>query len=71
MFWYSWVAASFLKAYLHVASQSDFLPQDQGELSLLLDLYLLEKAIYEVDYEITRRPDWVHVPLQGLVQLLG
>jgi len=71
MFWYSWVAASFLKAYLHVASQGDFLPQDQGELSLLLDLYLLEKAIYEVDYEVTHRPDWVHVPLQGLVQLLG
>jgi maltose alpha-D-glucosyltransferase/alpha-amylase len=71
MFWYSWVVASFLKAYLHVASHSDFLPQDREELGLLLDLHLLEKALCEIDYEIASRPDWVHVPLQGLMQLLS
>jgi maltose alpha-D-glucosyltransferase / alpha-amylase len=70
-FWYTWVSVAFLKAYLSAAKEEAFLPRDPMELQVLLDAYLLGKAIYEVGYELNNRPDWVKVPLQGLLQLLA
>ena len=69
-FWYTWVSATFLNSYLGVIRQSDLLPSDLEELKILLDAYLLEKAVYEVEYELNNRPDWVQVPLQGILQLI-
>ena len=70
-FWYTWVSVAFLKAYLSVAKEKPFLPADPTEVQLLLDVYLLEKGMYELGYELNNRPDWVKVPLQGLLQLLS
>jgi hypothetical protein len=42
----------------------------QEELRILCDLHLLEKAIYELGYELEHRPDWVRLPLRGILQLL-
>ncbi|MEN9231499.1 MAG: maltose alpha-D-glucosyltransferase [Thermostichus sp. DG02_5_bins_236] len=70
-FWHRWVCAGFLAEYLQVASQSAFLPHNLQELEVLLDAYLLEKAIYELGYELNNRPDWVEIPLRGILQLLG
>jgi maltose alpha-D-glucosyltransferase/alpha-amylase len=70
-FWYTWVSVAFLKAYLSAAQEKPFLPRDPSEIQVLLDAYLLEKAIYELGYELNNRPDWVKVPLQGLLQLLA
>ena len=39
-------------------------------MQVLLDAHLLDKAVYEVGYELNNRPDWVSVPLQGLLDLL-
>jgi maltose alpha-D-glucosyltransferase/alpha-amylase len=69
-FWYMWVAAVFLKAYLQAASGASFLPQARDELEVLLDIYLLEKAFYELKYELNNRPDWVRIPLRGILELL-
>ena len=69
-FWYTWVSVAFLKAYLAVAKDEHFLPKDPIELQVLLDAYLLEKAVYELGYELNSRPDWLKVPLRGLLQLL-
>jgi maltose alpha-D-glucosyltransferase / alpha-amylase len=69
-FWYTWVSVAFLKAYLAVAKDEPFLPKDPIELQVLLDAYLLEKAVYELGYELNNRPDWLKVPLRGLLQLL-
>jgi maltose alpha-D-glucosyltransferase/alpha-amylase len=69
-FWHFWVCAVFLKAYLDVAGQGNFLPAIKEELRMLLDLYLLEKSVYELGYELNNRPDWVKIPLQGIRQLL-
>jgi len=70
-FWHLWVCVAFLRAYLDVAGDGNFLPRMEEELRMLLDLYLMEKAVYELGYELNNRPDWVHIPLQGIRQLLG
>jgi maltose alpha-D-glucosyltransferase / alpha-amylase len=68
--WHLWVSAAFLKSYLRVAGSSAFLPQAEDELELLLKAFLLEKAVYELGYELNNRPDWVRLPMQGILQLL-
>jgi maltose alpha-D-glucosyltransferase/alpha-amylase len=70
-FWWTWVSAAFLKSYLAVVKEAPFLPNDPTDLQILIDIYLLEKAIYELGYELNSRPDWVKVPLQGILQLVG
>jgi maltose alpha-D-glucosyltransferase/alpha-amylase len=69
-YWQELVSVAFLKAYLEVAGNSPFIPRSREELALLLDLYLLEKAIYELGYELNNRPTWVAIPLDGVSQLL-
>ena len=69
-YWQKWVSATFLKTYLEVSGNSNFIPQDREELALLLDLYLLDKAVYELGYELNNRPSWVRIPLDGISQLL-
>ncbi len=68
--WYFWTAATYLKAYLAVASTGKFLPDQPEELETLLNAYLLEKAVYELGYELNNRPDWVQIPLEGIVHSL-
>lgn len=41
------------------------------ERSLLLDAYVLDKALYEVAYELANRPDWAHIPLKAVEEILG
>ena len=70
-FWYIWISSFFLKAYLQVAGHEDFLPRSRKELQILLDTYLLEKAFYELSYELNNRPEWVLIPLKGIQQLVN
>ncbi len=69
--WRAWVSAAFLKAYLATVAPAGILPDDPDELARLLDLHLLEKAVYELGYELDNRPDWVVIPARGLEELLG
>jgi maltose alpha-D-glucosyltransferase / alpha-amylase len=68
--WNGWVASAFLHGYLAVAKEGSFLPHTREELEVLLDVYLLEKAIYELGYELNNRPDWVKLPLLGILSLM-
>jgi maltose alpha-D-glucosyltransferase/alpha-amylase len=68
--WYLWVSATFLKSYLELMSNTPILPQNREVVRIILDAYLLEKAIYELNYELNNRPDWVGLPLQGILQIL-
>lgn len=70
-FWYRWTSSVFLKAYLDVTVRGGFLPSTGEELQLLLDVYLLEKAIYELGYELNNRPAWVKIPVRGILQRMS
>jgi maltose alpha-D-glucosyltransferase/alpha-amylase len=69
-FWQRWVSAEFLKSYLHKVGETRFIPGSRSELRILLGALLLEKAVYELSYELNNRPEWVEIPLRGIRQLL-
>jgi len=69
--WHTWVSAAFLNAYLKTQDISPVTPVNKADLQTLLDAYLLEKAVYELGYELNNRPDWVRIPLQGILDLLS
>ncbi len=70
-YWYTWVSVAFLTAYLDMVKETGLLPDDPDQLKILLDAYILDKAVYEINYELNNRPDWVKVPFQGILQLMG
>ena len=69
-YWYVWVSAVFLHTYLDIIKPTGLVPEDPAQLKTLLDAFLLEKALYEVGYELNNRPDWVNLPLQGILDIL-
>ncbi|NQV26177.1 MAG: hypothetical protein HQ518_17620 [Rhodopirellula sp.] len=69
-FWYECAAAAFSVAYKDTAEGQSFLPADWEDYEKLLDLFLIEKVLYELRYEINNRPDWVKIPLAGLNAVL-
>jgi maltose alpha-D-glucosyltransferase/alpha-amylase len=69
-FWVLWTSVAFLQTYTDVTRNSDLLPLDAANRQALLDVFLLEKALYEVRYELNNRPAWVGVPVKGVRQLL-
>ena len=69
-FWYACSAASFLSGYLSVAAGATFLPSSREQLRTLLDAFMLEKALYEIRYELNNRPDWLQVPVKGILGLI-
>jgi predicted trehalose synthase len=58
-------------AYRRGASRSAWWPADADEERRLLAAFTLDKAVYELAYEIANRPDWVEVPLGALERLTG
>jgi maltose alpha-D-glucosyltransferase/alpha-amylase len=69
-FWHIWVSAMFLRGYMEVASKAAFLPPSREDLEVLLNSFLLEKAIYELGYELNNQPDWVKILLRGIRQVM-
>ncbi len=68
--WYAAVRDVFLDGYLKAAGNASFVPEERRQLDDLLSVYTIEKAIYEADYELNNRPDWLHIPLNGLNTIL-
>ena len=66
----SWEEASveaFWQAYLEAIGDCPCVPAEREQALALLNLFKLEKALYELRYELDNRPDWVSVPLRGLL----
>ena len=68
--WYEAARSAFLAGYAAVADKAAFWPPTDEERDLLLDAHLIEKALYELGYELNNRPSWVGVPLRGILQLV-
>ena len=69
-YWYAQASSSFLRGYFTAAAPAGFITPDATELRELMDAYLLEKALYELGYELNNRPTWTAIPLQGVLELL-
>jgi maltose alpha-D-glucosyltransferase / alpha-amylase len=68
--WFSSASREFLRAYRDTVVVSPIIPSDESDFQLVLDAYVLDKALYELGYELNNRPDWVSIPLLGIVSLL-
>ena len=67
--WEHSAAAAFLRAYRETARGAAFLPASNSDFQELLEIFLLDKALYEVLYELNARPEWVRIPLMGIMSL--
>ena len=68
--WRSQAASAFTEGYDEIA-RAGGLASPRSEASGLLELFVLEKAVYELRYESENRPDWLAIPLRGLLDVLG
>jgi maltose alpha-D-glucosyltransferase/alpha-amylase len=67
--WHQLVSDEFLSSYLEEAHASPYLPATD-DVSCLLEFFRLEKAMYELGYEVNTRPTWVDIPARGILDLL-
>jgi maltose alpha-D-glucosyltransferase/alpha-amylase len=67
--WERSVTAEFLRSYRATARQSYYLPDDLADFRKLLEAYMLDKALYELLYELNNRPAWARIPIEGILSL--
>lgn len=68
--WYHYMSGFFMKSYMDTVKGSPFIPDNDEDLEVLMTTFLLEKAIYELNYELNNRPGWVLIPLRGIKDLM-
>jgi maltose alpha-D-glucosyltransferase / alpha-amylase len=68
--WYRQMNGVFLQSYLKTTAGAIFIPQNSEDLQIMLEAYLLDKAVYEIGYELNNRPDWVVIPIRGIKHIL-
>jgi maltose alpha-D-glucosyltransferase/alpha-amylase len=69
--WRDRSTAAFLAAYREVMTNQGLWPADPQAAGQMLNFFLLEKAFYEIEYELAHRPEWLRVPLTGMVRILS
>ena len=69
--WRLSAVAAFLAGYRRSLTDVRLWPQSTQAADRLLDFFLLEKAFYEIEYELAHRPDWLRVPLTGTWRILS
>ncbi|HEU4683988.1 MAG TPA: putative maltokinase [Nitrospira sp.] len=68
--WSRWVRAAFLRAYVTDIQDAPFWPRAEQAREVLLTVHQLEKAVYELAYELNHRPDWIAIPSKGIIEIL-
>jgi maltose alpha-D-glucosyltransferase/alpha-amylase len=68
--WYRHTSSVFLKSYLHTTASAIFIPKNSEDFQIMLEAYLLDKAVYEIAYELNNRPNWVLIPIRGIKHIL-
>ena len=67
--WEHSVGGAFLHAYRHATQGSEAVPAEDESFRQLLEVYTLDKALYELVYELNNRPAWVRIPLNGILEI--
>ena len=67
--WYRQASSVFLQRYLETTTGAIFIPKSE-DLQIMLEAYLLDKAVYEIGYELNNRPTWVVIPIRGIKHIL-
>ena len=70
-YWSNWVSAQFLKGYFETMQESRLLPQNDTDVRLLLEAFLMEKALEEIGRDLAERPDWARIPVRMMLRILG
>ncbi len=68
--WYRQISSIFFQSYLKTTAGAIFIPQNSDDLQIMLEAYLLDKAVYEIGYELNNRPSWVVIPIRGIKHIL-
>jgi len=68
--WREAATEGFLKSYRDTVGEHRLLPQQADHVDRLIRFFLLEKVLYEIEYELANRPNWLHVPLEGALRIL-
>jgi maltose alpha-D-glucosyltransferase/alpha-amylase len=68
--WGERMTSVYWDAYREAMGDAHLWPKDEKQVQQLLDLFLLEKVFYEIEYELTNRPDWSHIPLEAALRIL-
>jgi len=68
--WRHFASARFLAGYLEPVQRAGLVPTERRELRVLLQALLLDKAVYELRYELYNRPEWLRIPVRGIQGLL-
>jgi len=68
--WRTWMSAIFVKSYFEAAGPADFVPQSTKQRRILLNTYLIEKCLKEIQHELEYRPSWLRIPVRGLLDHL-
>ncbi|MGN6285483.1 MAG: maltose alpha-D-glucosyltransferase [Afipia sp.] len=69
--WRNAAGGALLASYNETITGSALWPDDQAAREGILNFFLLEKALYEIEYELAHRPDWLRVPLAGALRILS
>jgi maltokinase len=67
--WEEQARSMFLEGYLETVDAT-LLPSGQAAIDRILSVYELEKAVYELRYELDNRPEWVSIPVAGILRLI-
>jgi maltose alpha-D-glucosyltransferase/alpha-amylase len=67
--WEQTIGMEFLSAYRTAVAPGHIVPASDEDFRRLLDAFVLEKAMYELTYELNNRPSWIRIPLAGILTL--
>jgi maltose alpha-D-glucosyltransferase/alpha-amylase len=68
--WAERMEMAYCQSYRETLGDNKLWPADAAQSQALLNLFVLEKALYEIEYELTNRPSWAHIPLEATLRIL-
>jgi maltose alpha-D-glucosyltransferase/alpha-amylase len=68
--WGEQLTAAYWDTYREALGEAHLWPAEEPKTRDLLNLFLLEKALYEIEYELSNRPGWAHIPIEAILRIL-